>query len=217
MKHDYTSYSYEFPPRPELAVLVPNLSFYERRGYIAQVKKHGVCNVMDIDPDRNIIAMNRHRKEHVYWRPDAITQMPFLKLAGGWYKFVTELLDRKVVGQRHINYINDILVADSERLIGTTFAERQALLRRLFPDAVIDISGNHYVIDSHTWLARNHTEGGLLALFNNVCHPDNLRIHPEDEGLVLKNPKALLMLGIREASNSSWQRKLRRETTSKAF
>ena len=130
--------------------------------------------------------------------------LAFLGLPGGWYVFTAELLHSKVPGLRNINYIHDILVTDSEHLTGTTFAERQALLSRLFPDAVEHVSGGYRVINPNTWLANNHT-ANFATMFKTISEKRN----PEDEGLVLKNPTARLAFCLTATSNSAWQAKCR--------
>jgi hypothetical protein len=209
----YHTFSYLYPPRPDNAIPPNMLGFYEQRGYVCQLKKNGTGNVMAISPDRQIIAMNRHHDVHKLWTPDEITRRAFLDLPGdGWYYLVAELLHSKVIGMRHINYINDILVADGEYLIGTTFAQRQNLLAALFPNAVTHIDGGYKVIDANTWLAVNH-KSGFAALFDALGR----KKQPEDEGLVLKNPNAKLAYCTTAKSNSSWQVKCRISTKNYSF
>jgi hypothetical protein len=208
----YNQFSYLYPPRPDAAIPPAMLNLYEARGFVAQTKKNGTSNVMAVSPDRKITAMTRHKTDHKLWSPDAITQHAFLDLHGGWYVFVAELLHSKVPGLRHTNYINDILVADGEHLTGTTFAERQALLAELFPNAVEHISGGYKVIDSNTWLAENF-HSGFSALFETMTS----RQQPEDEGLVLKNPNTKLAFCTTASSNSAWQVKCRKPTRNFSF
>lgn len=198
----YEQFSYLYPPRPSVNIPPEALPQWEKSGYWSQTKKNGTANVMAITPDRKVIAMTRHKTEHKAWAPDAATGLAFRDLSGGWYVFTAELLHSKVPGLRNINYIHDVLVADSEHLTGTTFAERQALLARLFPDAVAHISGGYRVIDPHTWLACNHTDG-FAAMFRTLSQKRS----PEDEGIVLKKPTAKLAFCLTATSNSAWQAK----------
>jgi frataxin-like iron-binding protein CyaY len=194
----YQAFSYQYPPRPRTETFRVNLEYWEKdRHYVADVKKNGTCNLMAVSPDRTIKAMNRHKADHKLWRPDHITRRTFEHLKGGWFTFVSELMHSKVPGLRHINYIFDILVADSEYLTGMTFKDRRALLMKLFPNAVIDVSGNHYVVDANTWIAKAHTKG-FVKLFDSLTKP-------EDEGLVIKNPNAPLMACGRPDANAAWQ------------
>jgi hypothetical protein len=166
--------------------------------------------VIGVAPDRSLKVMRRDRTEHKAWKPLPETNEAFSRLPGkGWYVFTAELLHSKVPGLRNINYIHDILVADGNYLIGSLFADRQAVLRHLFPTTTQSIDGHYYVIDEYTWLAHNYTSG-FRALFASLSRAD-------DEGLVLKNPKARLELCLREDSNSAWQYKCRRETKNYKF
>jgi len=206
----YNSYSFLYPPRPETKnkIYPMQIPSWEARGFWAQYKKNGTNNVMAISPDRQITARERRNIPHVMWTPSEHTRLPFLGLKGGWYVFSCELIHSKVAGGaskglRDINYIHDILVADNAHLTGTTFAQRQEMLAVLFdaPNLPIAASGSHYVIDAHTWLARNHTKG-FAKMFAGLSGA-------EDEGLVLKSPTAKLVSCAKEGLNASWMVKVR--------
>ena len=203
----FEEWTYLWPPRPEKAVPTSLLGYYENEGWTAQIKLNGTCNIMGVAPDRKTIkAMSRHKDEHKLWQPSAKTATAFASLPGdGWYVFVCELMHSKVPGLRDINYINDILVADGEYLVGSTFTERQALLAKLFkvgPKTKKTIS--HYIIDANTWLAVNHEPDDFAGLY------EKLGSAPEYEGLVLKRPNAKLAPCSRQTANYNWQVKCRR-------
>lgn len=208
----YESYAFLWMPRPERAIPPDMLGYYEQKGMDAQLKKNGTGTILNVTPERKLKVMRRENTEHKLWSPSEHTIAPFLNLPGtGWYVFVAELLHSKVKGLRDINYINDLLVRDGEYLVGTTFADRQKMLTELFPDVVPSMDGNYDVIDEHTWLARTYQPGAnYRKLFDNLTRPD-------DEGLVLKDPKAKLALCLRENSNSAWQRKCRKPHANYGF
>jgi hypothetical protein len=203
----FEDWSYLWPPRPSKAVSKSLLSGYSADGWIAQAKMNGTCNVLAVAPDRNSVrTMSRHNSEHKLWSPSAHTVAPFKKLPGdGWYVFIAELMHSKVPGIRDINYIHDIVVADGKQLVGSTFAERQALLHDLFGNPVVtpETPITHFVLDDHTWLARNFTRG-----FPNLF--ERMHDKPESEGLVLKNPKGRLEMCAKQSSNQQWQVKCRK-------
>jgi len=206
MMFRYESYRYLYPPRPEIVVEPELLDNFVGR-YWTQSKKDGTSNLMAITPDRQIIAMNRHKAPHKAWKPSGSTyeavRRAFLNLPGnGWYYFCAELLHSKGGGFRNINYINDILVTDGQYLIGTTFADRQKLLLELFRPMVMAPSGSHYILDDNTWLAINHTTD-FYDLFQTF-------LAAGDEGVVLKDPSAKLGWCSSPTANSTWQRKCRR-------
>lgn len=153
-------------------------------------------------PDRSITVKNRHKQDHKNWSPSPHTAAPFLSLpGGGWYVFVGELLHAKGIGVKDTHYLFDVIVADGEFLFGEAFEERITLLEGLFKIAD-DGSYDHFVIDSHTWLARTFRNPDLNDLFN-------VTKHHGDEGIVAKDPQAGLNMCLREGLNSSWQIKCR--------
>ena len=199
----YEQYSYLWMPRPDNAVPKAMLASYQAQGWVAQVKLNGTANIMAISPDREkVVAATRHNDAHKMWSPSPHTLAPFKGLPGdGWYIFTCELMYSKVPGIRDINYIHDILVADGEYLVGSTFSDRQVLLRGLWNVPENTDCKSHDVIDDHTWLAKNHVKG-FSKLFESLDRP-------EYEGLVLKRPTAKLAHCSRQTSNNSWQLKIR--------
>lgn len=200
----YESYAYLYPPRPEKAI-PPNLfTYYQRKGWVAQAKKNGTCNVIAVSPTKELICMNRHREDQKLWAPSPASAAAFKALPGnGWYVLITELLHSKVSGGvRDTNYINDILVDDGSYLVGESFAARQDRLRTLLVRDDLSETESHWVVDDNTWLAKNHV-GKFQQFFDSLDKP-------EDEGIVLKDPKATLLVCSREKSNVGWSVKSRR-------
>lgn len=200
----YDGFQYLWPPRPEKAIPPALLPAMERKGWVAQAKKNGTCSIIAVSPAGEITAMNRHNEDHKLWSPTPASSAIFKNLPGkGWYVFEAELLHSKVSGgPRDTNFIHDILVADGQSLAGTTFLARQAMLRQLFLEGGEAETASHYVLDDHTWLAKN-VVGGFKAFFAALDKP-------EDEGLVLKKPDAPLLPCVRASANSGWQIKCRR-------
>jgi hypothetical protein len=204
----YEAFQYLYPPRPEKAVAGSLLGMYEQRGWVAQHKMDGTCNVLAVSPDRKIVAMNRHKENHKAWAPTPASTAPFRNLPGnGWYVFVAELMHSKVSGIRDINYVNDILVADGSYLVGETFANRARLVRDLFPGG--DDRGSHYEVHPNLWVAKVHTHG-FRRIFEGLERP-------EHEGIVVKNPKAVLEFCGKANSNVHWSAKSRRPTKLRGF
>lgn len=210
----YTKFSFLYPPRPEHTIPGGFLSIYENKGWWAQAKKNGTCNIMAISPEREIVARTRRNEPHKAWQPSEHTKKSFTNLPGkGWYVFVAELMHSKVHRLKDINYINDILVADSEYLIDMTYADRQKLLSDLF--IPISETSTYYIIDPHTWLAKNHMSG-FYDMFMNMT-PEIEGGNHENEGLVVKDPTSILALCSRNMSNSDWLVKSRHPTVLNAF
>lgn len=209
----YENYSYLYPPRPDQAVMPSMLGVLERQGFVAQVKKNGTCNVLAVRPSTGEIkAMNRHAEPHKLWTPDREKLGQFLALPGqGWYVFVAELLHSKVKSDslKHVNYVHDVLVSDGEYLVGYTQAQRSAILRALFGVESREQTYSHYVIDRHTWVARDHVMG-FRSLYDSLSSE-------EDEGVVLKQPKQVIGLCVKAASNNIGMLKARKKHKNYSF
>lgn len=204
----YTDYAYLFPPRPEQKVARGLLSHYERLGWHAQVKKNGTCTVIFAKGDK-VIFKTRHADEqpdgddHKMWTPKA-EHFEFFRGFSDWNVFVAELLHSKTPHIKDDLYIFDQIVKDGVQLVGTTFTERQALLRAHYADLIKANEGDkrrdQLRLHKHVCLAKNF-KAGFDKLFDTL--------QPEDEGLVLKKPDARLEACFRVTSNANWQVKSR--------
>jgi len=203
---EYSNYTYLFPPRPEKAIARDFIGFYEKRSWVAQVKMNGTCSVLAINPQKQIVAMSRHKTEHKLWTPTEENNLDFSKLPGkGWYVFIAELMHSKIPGIRNVNYVHDVLVDNGDYLVGETFWKRQERLEKLLLKRRRGKSRElltHWEISPTLWLAKNH-EGGFYELFEKLNRP-------EHEGLVFKNPNAPLAMCMKEDSNTNWQVKCRK-------
>ena len=210
----YEGYTYLFPPRPEKAIPDNMLHFYEKRNWVAQMKKNGTCTVLFVTPEKEIICKTRHDDDHKLWNPETSKALDIFKtLPGeGWYVFVVEVLHSKTALVKDTIYIFDIMVNDGELLVGKTFTERQDQLKDMFgivdEGNVVSLSDNsHYVLNSNVWLAKTITTGfsQVMRVANNQKPETGA---PIDEGIVLKNPNAKLIMP-RKTSNGKWQVKCR--------
>ena len=207
---DFDAYEYLWPPRPERSIPTNLLAMYQKRGWIAQAKMNGTCNVLAVSPTKEIVAMNRHKETHKLWTPTAASSAAFKALPGkGWYVFVTELLHSKVQGLRDINYIHDVLVANGDYLVGKTMVERQDILSKLFLTDKNEEENTHHVINKNTWLVKNRL-ANFGAFYESLDKP-------EHEGLVLKNPNAPLAYCFKQSSNADWSVKCRKQHKNYSF
>jgi len=206
----FNSYQYLWPPRPVNPIPDILLKYYEDKGWIAQYKKNGTCTVLYVNPAKEIIAKTRHKTNHKAWSPSQEFSDQFKNLPGdGWYVFTGELLHSKTPNIKDTIYLFDLLVDDSEYLVGYTLKERIARLHSLFPKRARAINNGHYVADSKLWIANS-----IKSNFNKVYKSLSLA---EDEGLVLKDPHARLHLCINEHANEAWQIKCRKPTKNYSF
>ena len=178
-----------WPPRPEKSIPRDLIPIYENLGYVAQIKKNGTCSVMDVNKRGETLFWNRHNELHKAWSaPDNIkeyfSQFPDSVIVG-------ELLHNKHRKYKNIIYIFDVLVLNGNDLVGTTLKERLTLIEK-FPKA------------DGIWIAKTYTKG-FIKLFDSL----NDEI---DEGIVYKNPKAVLKFCFKDGQNADWQVKCRKPT-----
>ena len=208
----YTADEFLFPPRPERAIPQAMLGFYQKRNWCFQTKKNGTCNVITVFPNKTIKCRQRDGRDHKAWAPNMDFMQPFIQLPGkGFYVFAAELLHNKTTHIKNKNYIFDMMVANGEYLLGTTFAQRQAMLHELFKRGTEHYS--HWEIDEHVWMARSYasSEAQFKDFYESVI------TNNEDEGIVIKDPNGKLEFCSKEKSNGGWMVKCRREHENYSF
>lgn len=192
-----------YPPRPEKAVDPSELGRYENLGWIAEFKKNGTYTV----PDRGDVY-TRHLESHKLWSPESSSAMTEIRKIPG-ICLCSELLHKKVAGgHQDTLYVHDILVYKDEELTGTTYEERYKILLGLFD--IKDMGHiDRWIVNENLWIAK-WLYSGFRQVFDSITDP-------EDEGLVVKNPKAKLAFCRKPGSNSSWQIKCRKSTKNYSF
>jgi len=196
----YNGFIFLFPPRPENIIRSDTLNVFEKKRYVAQIKKNGTGSILAVSPDKKFIFKTRQGTEHKQWSPPAEILDPFYSLPDRWYYFCFELLHSKTKHIKNTMFIHDLLVANNNYLIGTKYIDRYNLLHNLF--RVKESHSQYDVISDNITIANNYNIG-FETLYNSLGNT-------EDEGLVLKNPQAKLSLCTKEKSNSVWQVKCRR-------
>jgi hypothetical protein len=194
---EYNQYSYLFPPRPENKIPRDMLPFYEKRGYWAQVKKNGTCTVI-FAKGRQVIFKTRHNDDHRMWSPTP-EHVRFFQGSDNWNVYCAELLHSKTPHVKNQLYIFDKIVDEGVHLVGTKFEERQLILQSQW---VGELEKEHHQTRVHDYIsvAENLT-GDFDKVFDELL--------PEDEGLVLKNPRGRLDACLKQNSNNGWQVKCR--------
>jgi len=193
---DYLDYQYLWPPRPLQKIAKPMLGFYQKRGYVAQKKKNGTCTVIFAKQDQ-VIFQTRHNDDHKLWTPKK-DHIDFFKGSEGWNVYAAELLHSKVSGgPRDQLFIFDQLVDNGISLVGTKFGDRIGNMMKKFGG---ESESDQFRIADRITLAKCFT-GGFTTLFDSLGK--------EDEGLVLKDPNAVLQSCIKEDGNKAWQVKCR--------
>lgn len=199
----YREFTYLYPPRPETSCDSRVLGNFERRGWVAQIKKNGTCSVIFVSPEGEMTAMTRHGEPHKAWKPTPKNLKDFAHLKGkGWHVFAAELLDGKTKGTKNVLYVYDVLVSEGEMLVGMTQQDRQDLLLDLLLTEDADEQDHQYVVSPTLWLTMEY-DRGFDALYDGLTAE-------EDEGLVLKDPTTKLSLCTNPKSNIGGQVKCRK-------
>lgn len=207
---EYNEYAYLYPPRPECKVTQDQLFAYQRRGWVAQVKKNGTCTLVFAKGDE-VIFKTRHNEEgtggdnHKMWKPKKHNFDFFKGRSDKWNVYVAELLNDKTPSIKDHLYIFDQIVHNGVHLVGTNLIERHALLHEqlMTPDAKEE--ADLYRLGVGVSIARNLTRG-----FRDVFGQDGKNLKPEDEGLVLKSPTMKLDPCFKQTANNGWQVKVRK-------
>jgi len=202
---DYNEYSYLYPPRPEAKIAQGQLSFYEKRGWIAQVKKNGT-NTVIFARAKEVIFMTRHADEngkgiaHRMWKPKQIHVDFFANRSDKWNVWTAELLNDKTPLIKDHLYIYDQIVHNGKQLVGTNVLERHVIMHEMLMEPDADEEFDLYRLGKCFSIARN-LRSGFADIFN--------KLKTEDEGLVLKSAKGKLEPCFKETSNRGWQIKSR--------
>lgn len=205
--NEYLHFRYIWPPRPEVRVAPETLGKYEDMGMSAQPKMNGSCCEIYTDGTR-LIVTNRHKTgfAKMGMKPEELIE---LHSGEGWMVLVGEYMNKSQKDSKgkvfnHKFVIFDILVYEGQHLVGSTFAERLAILDTIFPetkpfDEYIDqISENVFRVKTFDADFQKHWKAIV-----------KIQMY---EGWVMKRPSAKLENGTKESNNVSWQIKCRKET-----
>lgn len=202
----YNSFSYIYPPRPKNAVNPIDINNWDDNTMVAQPKLNG-SNVTIYMNGEKIYVYNRHGKRMSNFN---LLDSELLKLyrGNGWLVLNGEYLNKSRNDENNDLFniklvLFDILVYNSNYLIGTTFQERITLLDTLYGSDIstksylYDISDNIYRVVSYY----NYFE----ELYNDLSKIDLI------EGIVLKRRLSKLEVGYKEDNNSKSQVKFRKQ------
>lgn len=235
MPTPYTEWRYIYPPRPEAVVELGDLaaqSWASDADSIAQFKLNGTRNLIVVHPDRSVRFWTRKKVkdlppkyqpanvpltepvEQKYAIPtpmkDAILAMA---PAGHWTIFDSELLHFKTVNVKNTLYLFDVLVWESQHLIGMSYAKRYGILHSLMgdrflplSDATSDEARGRALGENNLYIARNVIPASWGEAWNDAQKYDFI------EGLVLKRTGGVSRLesGNVSLNNSSWMCKMRK-------
>lgn len=224
----YNSYSYLYPPRPEVKITPNNLERFDDNTFLAQPKYNGSCAVLFLNsetylyPPRpgvkitgEMVIKNRHNQPFSKGKIK-LSEMDLMKAhrGKGWLVLCGELLNKNQAGEKgsfnHKFIIWDILVLNSEYLLGTTFAQRMDLLDTLYPTKQHELAHVLNIGIKGVYKAPVYKKD-FQALYNDIS---KVSLY---EGLVLKRAEGKLGLGLNSKNNTGWQVKCRKATANYSF
>ena len=208
----YLDFKYIFPPRPKNASPISDIPFWDNDTMIGQPKMNGSNAVIFLNGKDSMIY-NRHGNLLSNVDIDK-SEVLDLYRGNGWMVLNGEYLNKnkKDENNQYFNHklvIFDILVYDSNYLIGDTFQSRIELLNNLYGEKNSDkyylngISKNVYRVKSYY--------SGFNEIFKDLIKIDII------EGLVMKRKNAKLEIGNTENNNTKSMIKFRKPTKNYKF
>jgi hypothetical protein len=206
----YNSLRYIYPCRPANAISPEELNFWDNQSMTAQLKVNG-SNTLIFTNGEILHIMGRHNQllSNFQVSRDEIIDSLYrpLNLNGNWLVLNGETLNKSKLDERGITFnqkfiLFDILVFDSDYLVGKTFQERICLLDNIYgknnsdKEYLYGISDNIYRVKSHDRDFKN-----LFDTYTKI---------PLVEGLVLKRKNAKLEVATVEKNNWRSQIKCRK-------
>jgi ATP-dependent DNA ligase len=204
-------FSFIFPPRPEHRISVNSLVNYDNGEYNAEPKLNGSNCSLYLD-GKSFDQKNRHRGDISNFKMDS-KEIIKLHRGKGDMLVVGEYMNKS---QKDINgkvfnnkfVIFDIIVYNSEHLVGLTYVERRKILTDIFGTKSYD--DYLYQVSENVFMTKSF-EGDFTNLYNKIVKIDML------EGWVLKRKNGKLERGTREKNNIGWMIKCRKQTLNYQF
>lgn len=221
---------YIYPPRPDQAIPRDATDFLGEMGWLAQLKYNDSRCLVKFLPDQTIELWNRHgeRFRNYTCPPWLHDQLQILRqelgLGQGYHLLDGGLLDQKHRAIKDTIVIWDILVRDSQHLIGTTYQERyQSLAQNAdipwhFDHTKFGLTWDKQlsnVLIPEQW--PHQTWPDLWDMIHEINKPYENICGPLLEGLVFKDPNGELGMGFTEKNNSQWVMRSRVATGRHAF
>lgn len=230
-----TPTQYIYPPRAENCIPRDQATAFLELGWKPQLKYNDTRIIIKIKPEGNEL-WNRHgEKLRTYTTPEhlnqQITQLATkLNLDPQEYHLLDGgLLDQKHKAIKDTIVIWDILVQNSQHLLGTTYQERyNKLLLPELPNYEYKHPSHQpidfgYQMSESIILAKQYETKDwdyLWEVVQTVNQPytigkpkdKNYSIQPVLEGVVIKDPNGKLEMGYKEKNNTDWMVKSRVHT-----
>ena len=218
---------YIFPPRPqEGSVPASELANFETMGWQGQPKFNGNRLVLSKNGG-DIVFYNRHEEKHRRYNPPAWLQKEVAEACEllGLDKDEWNLLDGELLHHKHRLFQDfvalwDILVRDSEWLLGTTYQERyDSLISCGVEPFVLEVGGKTFTLGvkltEHIFIPLMTDDlqsvWDLTQAVNEAAGWKN-EGEPVLEGAVLKLTSGKLAPGLRKKNNQHWCNRCRIQT-----
>lgn len=211
----YDKFSYIYPCRPKNAAPIVDIQKYDNGMMLSQPKFNG-SNCLVFTNGIECKVFNRHKDKLTNFNltNQEIIQDIFKGEVGKWMVVNGEYLNKNKNDEtagafNHKFIIFDILVYNSDYLLGQTFQQRVELLDELYGT---EDSEKEYLYSISKNIYRTKTfYTDFVKLYANLSKIDMI------EGLVMKRMNAKLELGITEDNNSKSQIKFRKPTKNYQF
>jgi ATP-dependent DNA ligase len=202
----FESFHYIYPPRPKNAVPVGELDFWDDGSMIGQPKLNG-SNAVIFMNGKDVYVYNRHNQRLTNFN---LSKEELLRLysGSGWMVINGEYLNKSKKDEtgetfNHKLIIFDILVHNSNYLLGSSFQERVNLLDSLYGKNDSDKS-YLYSVGENVYRVKSF-EKGFKEAFDTLTKIDMV------EGFVMKRKNGKLEIGNTENNNSKSQLKFRKK------
>lgn len=205
----YESFQYIYPPRPKNPIPPSDLKIWDNGMMIAQPKVNGTNCTIYLN-GKEIYVFNRHgqRLSNFHISKDEIMS---LYRGTGWMVLNGEYTNKGKLIDTGVSFSDkfclfDILVQNSNYLIGTTFEHRINLMGEFYGDprnTLHQISENVFLVKSFY--------SNFVKIYDDLTKIDLM------EGLVLKRRSSKLEIGSSENNNSKSQIKVRKPTKNYKF
>lgn len=207
----YENFRYIYPCRPQNAVMPDDLGFWEKSNTLFCQLKFNGSNCLIFTNGQFLRVMGRHGQilSNFQLTKDEIIQNLYepLNLNGKWLVLNGEYLNKSKLDERGVTFnhkfiLFDILVYDSEYLVGKTFGERVNLLDTIYgtnpseKEYLFAISKNIFRVKSYY--------SDFKSIFDHYVKIDLI------EGLVMKRDNAKLEVATGEKNNWRSQIKCRK-------
>lgn len=208
----FNTFRYIFPPRPQNAVPLTELTFWDNGMMIAQPKMNG-SNVVIFMNGKDVHVYNRHNQRMTNFQLD---KEELLKLYSGegWMVLNGEYLNKSKSDENgqvfnHKLILFDILVYNGSYLLGTSFQDRVNLLDSLY--GKIDSEKKYlFSINENVYRVKSYITN-FKQIFDELITIDVI------EGFVMKRKSAKLEIGNTELNNTKSQIKFRKPSKNYKF